>query len=67
MIIITNNKRCNCFEKHIANSCMWMRTTDVKKPILLMPYFLNNKEVMIRFNFCPICGQEVRDIEAERE
>lgn len=67
MIVITNNKRCECFEKHITNDCMWMSTTNVGEKTLLMPYFLNKVGKMMRFNFCPICGENVRDIEAKRE
>ena len=66
MIKITNNKRCECFQNHVANNCMWMRTADIENPILLMPYFLNQDNEMIRYNYCPVCGENVRDIEAKR-
>lgn len=67
MIVITNNKRCDCFEKHIANECDWMGFVDNGQTTLVMPYFQNKEGKMMRFNFCPICGENVRDIEAKRE
>jgi hypothetical protein len=67
MIVITNNKRCDCFEKHVANDCVWLGFNDNGKTTLVLPFFLNCNDKKIRYNFCPICGENVRDIEAKRE
>jgi hypothetical protein len=67
MIVITNNKRCDCFEKHIANKCDWMSFVDNGQTTLVMPHYVNRNAEKIRYNFCPICGENVRDIEAKRE
>jgi hypothetical protein len=64
MIKITNNKRCECFEKHIANDCVWMDFNDNGQITLVMPHYFNCNNEMIRYNFCPICGENVRDVEA---
>jgi hypothetical protein len=65
-MIQTTNGKCECFQNHVANTCMWMRTTDIENPILLMPYFLNQNNEMIRYNNCPVCGVETRNLEAKR-
>lgn len=67
MIVITNNKRCDCFAEHIANECEWMGFVDNGQTTLVMPHFLTPETEKIRYNFCPICGENVRDIEAKRE
>lgn len=67
MIVITNNKRCDCFAEHVANSSMWMASIHIEDKILRLPYFINKNYKLIRYNFCPICGENVRDIEAKRE
>lgn len=67
MIVITNNKRCFCFEKHIANECDWMGFVDNGQTTLVMPYYTDKNDKKIRYNFCHICGENVRDIEAKRE
>jgi hypothetical protein len=43
-----------------------MRTTDIENLILLIPNFLNQENEMIRYNYCPVCGENVRDIKAKR-
>jgi hypothetical protein len=43
-----------------------MRTKDIENSILLMPYFLNQNNEMIRYNYCPVCGAETRNLEAKR-
>jgi hypothetical protein len=65
-MIKTTNAKCECFQSHVANNCMWMRTTDIENPILLMPYFLKQNNEMIRYNYCPVCGVETRNLEAKR-
>ncbi len=43
-----------------------MGFNDNGEKTLVMPYFLNYNNQKIRYNFCPICGENVRDIEAKQ-
>lgn len=59
----TKNKNCECFLKHFELQANWMSFTENGVKTKLMPYTLNHEEDKIRFNYCPVCGVEVRDIQ----
>ena len=42
-----------------------MDFNDNGQTTLVMPHYFNCNYEMIRYNFCPICGEDVRDVEAK--
>jgi hypothetical protein len=57
------NKRCECFLKHFKESATWHSFTEDGVKTLIMPCISLASGLKIRFNFCPICGEQVRDIQ----
>jgi len=55
---------CGYFEQTFKNY-QWFSSTDENgNKLLLMPCFQDNK---IRVNYCPVCGEKVRNIEVKEE